>query len=35
MGGGATVAQVGLALVFPAALTLGLAPVTLWLYGRK
>ena len=35
MGGGATAAEVALALVFPAGLTLGLAPVTLWLYGRK
>ena len=35
MGGGATVGQVGLALLFPAALTLVLAPVTLWLYARK
>ncbi|HRO10063.1 MAG TPA: ABC transporter permease [Amaricoccus sp.] len=34
MGGGATVGQVGLALVFPAALTAALAPVTLWLYAR-
>ena len=35
MGGGATVGQVGLALAFPAVLTLVLAPVTLWLYGRR
>ena len=35
MGGGATAGQVGLALLFPAALTVALAPVTLWLYGRK
>ncbi len=35
MGGGATPGQVALALAFPAALTLGLAPLTLWLYARK
>jgi ABC-2 type transport system permease protein len=35
MGGGATLGQVALALAFPAALTLTLAPVTLWLYARK
>jgi ABC-2 type transport system permease protein len=35
MGGGATLGQVALALTFPVALTLGLAPVTLWLYARK
>ena len=35
MGGGATAGQVALALAFPVALTLGLAPVTLWLYGRR
>ena len=35
MGGGATVGQVGLALAFPVVLTLVLAPVTLWLYGRR
>jgi ABC-2 type transport system permease protein len=35
MGGGATLGQVALALAFPAALTLVLAPVTLWLYARK
>ena len=35
MGGGATVGQVGLALLFPAVLTVVLAPVTLWLYARK
>jgi ABC-2 type transport system permease protein len=35
MGGGATVAQVALALAFPAALTAVLAPVTLWVYARK
>jgi ABC-2 type transport system permease protein len=35
MGGGATAGQVGLALLFPAVLTLALAPVTLRLYARK
>jgi ABC-2 type transport system permease protein len=35
MGGGATLGQVALALVFPAVLTAVLAPVTLWIYGRK
>ena len=35
MAGGATLGQVALALSFPAALTLLLAPVTLWLYARK
>jgi ABC-2 type transport system permease protein len=35
MGGGATLGEVALAPVFPAVLTLVLAPVTLWLYARK
>jgi ABC-2 type transport system permease protein len=35
MGGGATLGQVALALAFPVVLTVGLAPVTLWLYARK
>ena len=35
MAGNATLGQVGLALLFPAVLTLVLAPVTLWLYARK
>jgi ABC-2 type transport system permease protein len=35
MAGGATLGQLGLALLFPAVLTLVLAPVTLWLYARK
>jgi ABC-2 type transport system permease protein len=35
MGGGATAGEVALALAFPLALTLVLAPVTLWLYARK
>jgi ABC-2 type transport system permease protein len=35
MGGGATLGQVALALVFPAVLTLALAPAMLWLYARK
>jgi daunorubicin/doxorubicin transport system permease protein len=35
MGGGAAAADIGLALVAPAALTLLLAPVTLWLYRRQ
>ncbi|MGH6925517.1 MAG: ABC transporter permease [Propylenella sp.] len=35
MGGGATLGQVALALAAPAALTLLLAPVTLWLYRRQ
>ena len=35
MSGDATLAEVGLALIAPVALTLILAPVTLWLYGRS
>jgi len=35
MGGGASLAQVGLAVLAPAVLTLVLAPVTLWLYRRR
>lgn len=35
MNGTATVQQIGLALAFPALLTVVLAPVTLWLYRRK
>jgi ABC-2 type transport system permease protein len=35
MSGGATAADVALALLAPAALTLLLAPVTLWLYRRR
>jgi ABC-2 type transport system permease protein len=35
MNGGATWAQIGLALLAPALLTVSLAPVTLWLYRRK
>jgi ABC-2 type transport system permease protein len=35
MNGGATWAQIGLALLAPALLTVLLAPVTLWLYRRK
>lgn len=35
MNGGATASEVGLALIAPAALTLLLAPVTLWLYTRR
>jgi ABC-2 type transport system permease protein len=35
MGGGATLGQVALALLFPLVLTLVLAPVTLRLYARK
>lgn len=35
MGGGATLAEIGLALIAPVALTLVLAPVTLWLYRRQ
>ncbi len=35
MNGGITGAQLGLALLAPALLTLLLAPVTLWLYRRK
>jgi len=35
MGGAATAADVGLALVAPALLTLVLAPTTLWLYRRR
>jgi hypothetical protein len=35
MGGGATLGQKALALVFPAVLTLALAPATLWLYARR
>ena len=35
MGGARRLGQVALALVFPAALTVVLAPVTLWLYARK
>ena len=35
MGGNATLQQLALALAFPAALTLLLAPVTLWLYRRR
>lgn len=35
MGGGATVGQVGLALIAPVVLTLVLAPATLWLYRRR
>jgi ABC-2 type transport system permease protein len=35
MGGTATFADVGLALAAPVALTLLLAPVTLWLYRRQ
>ena len=35
MGGGASLAQIGLAMLAPAVLTLVLAPVTLWLYRRR
>jgi ABC-2 type transport system permease protein len=35
MGEGASLAQVALALIAPAVLTLLLAPVTLWLYRRQ
>jgi len=35
MSGGATIVDVALALVAPAALTLLLAPVTLWLYRKQ
>lgn len=35
MGGGATAADIGLALVAPVVLTVLLAPVTLWLYRRR
>lgn len=35
MGGGASLQQVGLALLAPAVLTIVLAPVTLWLYRRQ
>jgi ABC-2 type transport system permease protein len=35
MSGGATAAEIALALVAPAALTALLAPVTLWLYRRQ
>jgi ABC-2 type transport system permease protein len=35
LGGGATLAEVGLALIAPVVLTLVLAPVTLWLYRRQ
>jgi ABC-2 type transport system permease protein len=35
MSGQATTAEVGLALIAPVALTLILAPVTLWLYTRS
>ncbi len=35
MGGGATFSEIALALLAPAALTLLLAPLTLWLYLRK
>jgi ABC-2 type transport system permease protein len=35
MAGGATLAEIGLALILPVALTLVLAPVTLWLYMRR
>lgn len=35
MGGGASYGEVGLALIAPAALTLLLAPTTLWLYLRR
>jgi ABC-2 type transport system permease protein len=35
MSGGATLAEVGLALIAPVVLTAILAPVTLWLYLRS
>jgi ABC-2 type transport system permease protein len=35
MGGGATLAEIGLALIAPAALTAVLAPLTLWLFLRR
>ena len=35
MGGGATALEIALALVAPVALTVTLAPVTLWLYRRQ
>ena len=35
MGGGASLDQIALALTAPLALTLMLAPVTLWLYRRR
>ena len=35
MGGGATLAEIGLALAAPALLTIALAPVTLYLYTRR
>jgi ABC-2 type transport system permease protein len=35
MGGGVTMAEIGLALLAPALLTLTLAPLTLWLYRRR
>jgi ABC-2 type transport system permease protein len=35
MGGSASVEQVGVALIAPVALTLALAPVTVWLYRRQ
>ena len=35
MGGGVTMAEIGLALLAPALLTVTLAPLTLWLYRRR
>ena len=35
MGGTATLTEIALALIAPVALTLVLAPVTLWLYVRS
>jgi len=35
MGGGASLAEIGLAVLAPAVLTLVLAPLTLWLYRRR
>jgi ABC-2 type transport system permease protein len=35
MNGGGGITDILLALIFPAVLTLLLAPVTLWLYGRR
>jgi ABC-2 type transport system permease protein len=35
MGGTANAADIGLALIAPAALTIVLAPATLWLYSRR